>query len=106
MRAAADGKDASVKHVAMENRLYPMRELLADLLLEVGQPAAALSEYESGIRQNPNRYRGFWGAAQAARSVGDRAKATDFLTKLVELAKKADSERPEISEAKTFLASK
>jgi hypothetical protein len=55
MRAAADGKDASVKHVAMENRLYPMRELLADLLLEVGQPAAALSEYESAIRQNPNR---------------------------------------------------
>jgi tetratricopeptide (TPR) repeat protein len=106
MRAAADSEDASVKHVAMENRLYPMRELLADLLLEMGQPDAALSEYESAIRQNPNRYRGFWGAAQAARSVGDRAKATDFLTKLVELAKKADSERPEISEAKTFLASK
>jgi tetratricopeptide (TPR) repeat protein len=45
----------------------------------MGQPDAALSEYESAIRQNPNRYRGFWGAAQAARSVGDRAKATDFL---------------------------
>ncbi len=25
MRAAADNEDASVKHVAMENRLYPMR---------------------------------------------------------------------------------
>jgi len=106
MRAAADGEDASVKHVAMENRLYPMRELLADLLLEMGQPAAALSEYESAITQNPNRYRGFWGAAQAARAVGDRGKATDFSTKLVELAKNADIERPEIREAKTFLASK
>ena len=36
MRSAADGEDGSVKHVAMENRLYPMRELLGDLLLEAG----------------------------------------------------------------------
>ena len=33
---AADGEDASVKDVAMENRLYPMRELLGDLLLADG----------------------------------------------------------------------
>src|SRR5262249_5108969 len=30
MRAAAASEDASVKHVAMENRLYPMRELLGE----------------------------------------------------------------------------
>jgi hypothetical protein len=34
MRAAADLEDGSEKHVAMENRLYPTRELLADLLME------------------------------------------------------------------------
>src|SRR5438552_5063810 len=33
MRAAADLEDASEKHVAMEKRLYPMRELLADMLM-------------------------------------------------------------------------
>jgi tetratricopeptide (TPR) repeat protein len=80
--------------------------LLADLLLEMGQPHAALSEYETAIRQNPNRYRGFWGAAQAARAAGDREKAADYSAKLVELAKNADTERPEIREAKAFLASK
>ena len=47
MRAAADLEDASEKHVAMENRLYPMRELLGDLLLEQQQPAQALKEYEA-----------------------------------------------------------
>ena len=47
MRAAADLEDSSEKHVAMENRLYPMRELLADLLMEQNQPAAALPEYET-----------------------------------------------------------
>ena len=71
MRGAADSEDASIKHVAMENRLYPMRELYGDLLLEMGRPAAALSEYETALSQNPNSYRGFWGAAQAARAVAD-----------------------------------
>ena len=32
MRAAADGEDGSIKSVAMENRLYPLRELLGELL--------------------------------------------------------------------------
>ena len=36
MRAAADGEDGSLKNVIMENRLYPLREMLAELLLEVG----------------------------------------------------------------------
>src|SRR5436190_22387165 len=38
MRAAADGEDRSVKNVSMENRLYPFRELLGELLLEMDQP--------------------------------------------------------------------
>jgi hypothetical protein len=44
MRAAADLEDGSEKHVAMENRLYPMRELLADMLLADGD-AAKIVEY-------------------------------------------------------------
>ena len=53
MRAAADGEDGSVKHVAMENRLYPMRELLGELLLQMGQAAAALREFESLAQGDP-----------------------------------------------------
>jgi hypothetical protein len=45
MRAAADLEDASEKHVAMENRLYPMRELLGDMLMAQSQAKAALKEY-------------------------------------------------------------
>src|SRR5262245_4611595 len=103
MRAAADGEDGSVKHVAMENRLYPMRELLADLLLEIGQPAAALKEYETAIAANPNRFRGFWGAARAADKAGDARNAAEYYRKLVDLSQKADTERTEIRTAKTFL---
>src|SRR5712692_2022423 len=104
MRAAADGEDGSLKHIAMENRLYPLRELLADLLLEVGETAAALSEFETALKQTPNRYRTFLGVARAANAAGDRQKASEYYGKLVELAKNADTERPETREAKQFLA--
>jgi tetratricopeptide (TPR) repeat protein len=104
MRAAADGEDGSLKNVIMENRLYPLREMLAELLLEVGEPAAALKEYETALKQTPNRYRAYWGAARASDAVGNRAQASEYFGKLVNLAKSADTERPEVQEAKAFLA--
>ena len=104
MRAAADGEDGSVKHVAMENRLYPLRELYAELLLETGRPADALREFETALEQTPNRYRTFLGIARAANATGDRQKASEYYGKLVELAKNADTERPETREAKQYLA--
>ncbi|WP_051311165.1 hypothetical protein [Bradyrhizobium sp. Cp5.3] len=103
MRAAADGEDGSLKHVAMENRLFPFRELLAELLLEAGQPAAALNEYETALKQTPNRFRAFWGAGRAADLAGDRQKADQYFGKLVELTRNADTERKEVRDAKTFL---
>ena len=103
MRAAADGEDGSVKHVAMENRLYPMRELLGELLLQIAQAAPALREFESRSRRTPNRYRGLYGAARAAEAAGDRQKARGYFEKLVALTAHADTPRPEIAHAKAFL---
>jgi tetratricopeptide (TPR) repeat protein len=104
MRAAADNEDNSLKHVAMENRLYPLRELYGDLLLEMGQAAAALVEYETALKATPNRYRGYLGIARAADAAGNRAKALEYYGKLVDLAKNADAERSEVREAREFLA--
>lgn len=104
MRSAADLEDASEKHIAMENRLVPMRELLGELLLEGNEPAAALVEFEASLQRVPNRFRSFSGAARAAELAGDREKATAFYTKLVALADKADTDRPELAHARAFLA--
>ena len=93
-----------MKHVAMENEIYPMRELLAELLMETGQPSTALREFETSLRATPNRYRGLWGAARAAEAAGDRQKAAGYLSKLVELTRNADSARPEIALARAQLA--
>jgi len=105
MRAAADGEDGSLKHVVMENRLYPLRELLAELLLEMGQAAPALREYQAALKATPNRYRGLYGAARAAEVVGDRRTAADYFAKLVVLSRNADTVRPELARAKAYLAS-
>jgi tetratricopeptide (TPR) repeat protein len=106
MRAAADREDGDVKHIAMENRLYPLRELLADLLLELRQPAPALREYEAALKENPNRYRGIAGAARAADAAGDRQKAAAYFAKLVALSRNADTARPELVQAEAYLAQK
>jgi tetratricopeptide (TPR) repeat protein len=104
MQAAADREDASEKHVAMENRLWPMRELLGELLLALNRPAEALRAFEQSFKAAPNRFRGFYGAAKAAEQAGDRAQAKRYYEKLVTLSSHADSDRRELNEARAFLA--
>jgi hypothetical protein len=102
MRAAADVEDSSEKHIAMENRLYPMRELLGDLLLEQQQPGSALTEYETSLESTPNRLRGLYGAAKAAEAASQPEKATAYFRKLAELTKDAETDRVEVREAKAY----
>jgi tetratricopeptide (TPR) repeat protein len=106
MRQAADLEDRSGKTVAMENRLSPIRELLGELLLDANEPAQALSEFEASLRNNPNRYRSFAGAAKAAERAGHRVQARSYYEKLVALAARADGERPDLVAAKQYLAGK
>ena len=94
------------KHVAMENRLWPMRELLGELLLALNQPAQALQAFELSLKVAPSRFRGLYGAARAAERLGDRAEARRYFERLVTLSSHADSDRPELTEAKAFLAKK
>ncbi|WP_143199571.1 hypothetical protein [Bradyrhizobium sp. NAS80.1] len=103
MRAAADLEDDSEKHIAMENRLYPMRELLGDLLLEQQQPGLALTEYETSLLSTPNRLRGLYGGAKAAKAANQPEKATAYFQKLVEMTRDSDTDRVEISEARASL---
>jgi uncharacterized protein HemY len=71
--------------------------------LEMKRPAEALKEFEASEKHDPNRFRGIYGAAQAAAESGDNAKAKRYFARLVELAGKGDP-RLEIDNAKAFLA--
>ncbi len=104
MREAADLEDGNEKHIVTPGRVLPARELLGDMLLEAGQPARALKEYEASQLREPNRFRGYYGAARAAEASGDRAKAAASYQKLLVLAKAADGDRPELAYTQTFLS--
>jgi tetratricopeptide (TPR) repeat protein len=104
MRAAADLEDGTEKHVAMENRLYPMRELLADMLREQGEHAQALREYEMSMKNTPNRLRAFYGAGKAAEGAGDAKTAAVYYGQLARLTRTADGDRPELKELKQIVA--
>ena len=103
MREAAELEDKNEKHIVTPGRILPARELLGDMLYETGQPVLALKEYEASQQREPNRFRGYYGAARAAEAAGDRDKAAMYYGKLLTLAKSADTERPELARARAFV---
>ena len=104
LRAAADLDDATDKHPVTPGALLPAREQLADLLLELKQPAAALQEFEVSFRSTPNRFNGLYGAVRAASLAGNKKAARLYYGKLLTLARNADTPRPEIAEARALVA--
>jgi tetratricopeptide (TPR) repeat protein len=103
MRAAADLEGGTEKHPVTPGAIQPAREMLAELLLELNQPAQALAEFEASQRTDPNRFHGLAGAARAAELAGNREKARVYYQQLITLAKDADSERPELKQAKAYV---
>ncbi|MGQ0703564.1 MAG: hypothetical protein ACT4PM_10575, partial [Gemmatimonadales bacterium] len=103
MRSAADQEDQREKHIVTPGRILPARELLGDLLLELGRPAEALREFEASHQREPGRFRGLYFAARAAELMGDRAKAATYYRRLIALAG-AGVQRPEVAKAREFLS--
>ncbi len=104
MLAAADLDDATEKHSVTPGAILPAREQLGELLLELKQPLAALQEFETSLRRAPNRFNSLYGAARAARLAGNQKSARTYYRKLLTNCRRADTVRPEINEAKAFLA--
>lgn len=102
-RDGADHEDQVEKHPVTPGPLIPARELLGDILMIHNQPAVALEAYEATLRHEPNRTRTLLGAARAAKAAGQAAKAKSFYAAVIEVLD-AQSARPELREAKEFVA--
>jgi tetratricopeptide (TPR) repeat protein len=101
LRSEVDKQDAQGKgEVAL-----PVREMLGDMLLELGRSRDALREYERSLKTDPNRFNGLYGAAHAAELSGEPAAATRYFTQLLEnCGASGSSDRPELSRARALLA--
>lgn len=101
LRSAADRQDAG----GVDSLAMPAREMLGDMLFESKRYPESLEAYRTALKQSPNRFDALWGAAQAAQSAGDASDAKNYYAKLVEVSG-SDADRPEIKEARGYLAMK
>jgi tetratricopeptide (TPR) repeat protein len=103
LRSAADLEASMDKHPVTPAPVVPARELLAEMLLEANRPQEALKEFEETLKAEPNRFRSLFGAAEAADRSRDTDKARALYAKLVSLCDGADTQRPELQQAKAYL---
>jgi hypothetical protein len=105
MSAAADAEDKTEKAPITPGPIVPARELYGHMLLEGGATKEALAAFEATLKKEPHRLGATIGAARAAHKIGDEQKAKQHYAGAVELSKEADPVRPEIAEARGFVAS-
>jgi tetratricopeptide (TPR) repeat protein len=104
MGAAANAEDKTEKHAVTPGPLAPARELYGEMLLDRGMAKEALAAFEATKAKEPNRFRGFLGAALAADKLGDRATAKSNYEKLLALVGEGKSDRPEVSAAQQYVS--
>jgi hypothetical protein len=102
LRALADKSDK----LGEEPEGIPAREQLADLLLEAKRPQQALTEYQTDLKLNPNRFNGLYGAARAAEAAGKQEDATEYYALLLKVCDGSNSTRPELTHARELVAQK
>jgi hypothetical protein len=100
LRAAAELEESIEKHPVTPGAVLPARELLGDLLLAQQKPADALEAYQAALKQSPRRFNSIAGAMLAAERSGKLEDAKRFAGELLEIAAKAEVQRPELAEAK------
>ena len=101
MQSAAQLEDGTEKSAVTPGPLAPARELLAEMLLQMRQPAQALRQFEATLGREPRRFRALYGAAHAAQLSGNRAASQRYFGELRQVCARADEPaRAEIQEAR------
>jgi tetratricopeptide (TPR) repeat protein len=101
MRDSADLQDK----VGQGEVDIPAREMLADILLELGRPQEALVEYKQALIMSPNRFNGLYNAGLAAEAAGDKPQAAGYFAALLKSTDNgAQSTRAEFDHMKSVVS--
>jgi tetratricopeptide (TPR) repeat protein len=102
MQEAADLQDK----VGQGEVDIPAREMLADILLELGRPQDALVEYKKALVSSPNRFNGLFNAGRAAEAAGDAPQAQLYYATLLKITDNgSQSARPEFDHVRSVVSS-
>jgi tetratricopeptide (TPR) repeat protein len=102
MREAAALEIATPKHAVTPGPTLPAYELLGDLYMEQKNPREALGAYQSSLKSYPRRFNSLFGAAQAARALGDHAAARVYYEQFLEVGA-GGARRALVEEARQYL---
>ena len=105
MTMAADKEDATDKLPVTPGEIIPARELLGDMLLQMGKTGQALQAYEADLKKQLNRFNGLYGAARADELSNNPDKAILYYQQLVTIAGPGSQDRPELEKARQYLRS-
>ncbi len=83
--------------------IKPSHELFGEILLRAGKPKDAAKQFEVALSRQPGRARSLIGAARAAAQSGDKSGAVAAYTDLLRIWQSADSNLPELREAREYL---
>jgi Flp pilus assembly protein TadD len=82
----------------------PSHELLGEVLLMLGQPSEARSEFERALTRTPGRSITLLGLARARLASGDTAGSTEVYRQLLHNWQRADTRLPAVREARAAVA--
>ena len=82
--------------------LKPTQELFGEILLRAGRGKEATQEFQACLLREPKRARSLLGLARAQKKSGDTDAAVAAYSDFLELWSVADSQLPELQEARTY----
>jgi tetratricopeptide (TPR) repeat protein len=104
LASAADAEDKTEKATVTPGPLIPARELYGTMLLTSGKAQEALATFKAVLEKEPRRLGAMLGAARAAAAAGNAATARQYYEAALAQADVANGERPELAEARAYVA--
>ena len=100
--AAAAGEGKRPKPIARPYPIKPAGELYGEALLEAGDAAGAVAQFQAALARTPRRAASLLGLARAAKKAGQRDVAVKAAKDFLAAWHLADAGRPEIAEARAL----
>jgi tetratricopeptide (TPR) repeat protein len=103
IQKAAELESSTEKHPVTPGEILPARELLADMLLDMGRYKEAQAEYEKALTRSPNRFNSLYGAGLAAELGNNKSRAVFYYKKIVKITETVKTDREQLKHAKLYL---
>ncbi len=106
MHKAVELENETEKSVVTPGPIAPATELSGEMLLQLKRAGDALRQFEATLKKEPNRFRSLYGAAKAAKLVGNADLARRYAAILLKVCAHADHPgRAELALARAIASS-